>query len=199
MPQLIDHASRRAAYAEATWRVIEDGGLARVTVRSVAGEAGVSAGSLRHLFPTQSSLLAFAMELVAQRVEARVRAIQPVADPVQSAVNLLAEILPLDEVRRTESRAWLAFSAAAVGDAELAGIRRQQFDALAGLCRTIVGDLREAGRLPASADLRFEARRLHALVDGLTVHAVTEDAEWTLGVLSAHLRSLDPQQERDGS
>jgi AcrR family transcriptional regulator len=54
MPKLIDHEVRRLELVEAAWRVILRDGAGRVSVRAVAAEAGVSAGSLRHLFPTQA-------------------------------------------------------------------------------------------------------------------------------------------------
>ena len=47
----------------------------RASVRNVAQEAGLSMGSLRHYFSTQSELLCFAMQLVGDRAQARVAAL----------------------------------------------------------------------------------------------------------------------------
>jgi hypothetical protein len=47
--------------------------------------------------------------------------------------------------------------------------------------------------------LAYETERLHALVDGLALHALTASAKdlnprATLGVLRAHLASLEPRR-----
>ena len=78
---IVDHEQRRSELAEAGWTVIRRDGLQRASVRNVAREAGWSMGSLRHYFATQSELLCFAMQLVADRARARVRALEPAPDP----------------------------------------------------------------------------------------------------------------------
>lgn len=193
MPKLIDHERRKAAYAEATWRVILTQGIDQMSVRNVAAEAGVSIGSLRHLFPRQDDLAAFAMALVAERAERRIRAMSPggcSSDPVERAWELLAQVLPLDETRRTEAQVWLAFSAAAATRPRLAEVHARQFDALAGLCRDVIAGLVALHRMPADTDIDREARRLHALLDGLTLHALTAGATDAGDLLTRHLHNL---------
>ena len=68
----IDSESRRRELGEALWRVVVREGIDAASVRKVAAEAGVSAGSLRHLFPSQSELLAFAMQLIVDEVATRI-------------------------------------------------------------------------------------------------------------------------------
>lgn len=190
MPKLIDHAARRAQYAEATWRVILSQGIEAMSVRNVATEAGVSVGSLRHLFPTQDALAGFAMSLVAERVEARIRAVPARTDPVEYVTSLLLEVLPLDTTRRAEAQVWLAFTAAAATRPALAEVHREQFEALAELCRRVVRHLAAADRIPADRDLGAEARRLHALLDGLTLHVLTAGADDAQQGLERHLTSV---------
>ena len=67
MPRLIDHDARRAEIADAAWRVILREGVTGASVRTVAAEAGLSSGSLRHVFATQSALLVYAFQLVIDR------------------------------------------------------------------------------------------------------------------------------------
>ena len=64
----IDSQSRRRELGEALWRVVLRDGIEAASVRKVAAEAGISKGSLRHVFPTQSELLAFAMQLIVDEV-----------------------------------------------------------------------------------------------------------------------------------
>lgn len=190
MPKLIDHAARRAQYAEATWRVILSQGIEAMSVRNVATEAGVSVGSLRHLFPTQDALASCAMSLVAERVEARIRAVPPRTDPLEHVTALLLEVLPLDATRRAEAQVWLAFTAAAATRPALAEVHHEQFEALADLCRQVVRHLAAAGRLRADAEVEAEARRLHALLDGLTLHVLTAEADDAQRGLERHLATV---------
>jgi AcrR family transcriptional regulator len=116
MPKLVDPDQRRSELAQAVWTVIRRDGLQRASVRNVAREAGLSMGSLRHYFASQSELLCFAMQLVGDRARARVAALEPGADPRRRAEQLLAELVPLDDERRAESEVWLAFTGHALVD-----------------------------------------------------------------------------------
>jgi AcrR family transcriptional regulator len=165
MPKQVDHAQRREELADALWRLVMREGIEGASLRRVAAEAGWSTGSLRHYFDTQSELLAFAMELVVERVSARVAGLDSEAGPRPTAERLLREVLPLDAERRAEMHVWLAFTMRALVDPRLRALRDQAHEGLRGLCRTAV-------ELLGAPDLEREAERLHALVDGLALHAV---------------------------
>jgi AcrR family transcriptional regulator len=77
MPKLVDPDQRRSELALAVWTVIRRDGLQRASVRNVAREAGLSMGSLRHYFGSQSELLCFAMQLVGDRARCRRRGSPP--------------------------------------------------------------------------------------------------------------------------
>ena len=68
MPKIVDHDKQRLLVAEAAWRVIRRDGMEQASVRKIAEEAGISPGSMRHYFSTQSELLLYAMTLVSDRV-----------------------------------------------------------------------------------------------------------------------------------
>jgi AcrR family transcriptional regulator len=191
MPRLVDHDARREALAAALWRVVRRDGIEAASVRRVASEAGWSTGSLRHYFDSQSALLAFAMELVARRVTARVAALPGGLDPRTTAERLLHEVVPLDAERRAEMQVWLAFTARSLVDPELRGLRDRAHTGLRELCAAA------AQQLGASAD---DAERLHALVDGLALHAVLDPATTTPDrqreLLAAALDRLAAQRPR---
>ena len=172
MPRNVDPERRRAELAEAVWTVIRRDGLQRASVRNVAREAGLSMGSLRHYFATQAELLCFAMQLVGERARARVRAIEPADDPRETAERLLQELVPLDEERRAEAEVWLAFTGHALVDPDQRAIHQRIDDELNGACATAVTLLADAGLVPGDLDVALEAARLHAILDGLAVHAV---------------------------
>lgn len=171
MPKVVDPVVRRRELAEAVWRVIRRDGLEQASVRKVAREAGLSMGSLRHYFATQSELLGFAMRMVIERIDGRVAALEPTGGARERVERVLAELLPFDDARRAENEVWLAFTARAMVDPELRTLRDEGYDVLREACRNLVGTLTEAGELRAGLDAELEAERLFALLDGLAVHA----------------------------
>jgi AcrR family transcriptional regulator len=200
MPRQVDPERRRAELAEAVWTVIRRDGLQRASVRNVAREAGLSMGSLRHYFASQSELLCFAMQLVGDRARARIRAMAPEPDPRQAAERLLHQLVPLDDERRAESEVWLAFTGHALVDPEQRAIHERIHDQLHGACATAITLLADAGLTARDLDIPLEATRLHALVDGLAVHAVMRPSELPPSrieaVLARHLDTLQATPAR---
>ncbi len=178
--------------AGAVWRVIRRDGVEGASVRAVAREAGCSTGSLRHYFPTQSELLAAAMRAVAERIDARLGDFRATRDSAAGHVEqVLQELLPLDAERRAENEVWLAFSARALVEPELRALRREVHHALRAVCDWAVETIAAARSQPL--DQALESARLHALVDGLAVHAaLAPEGERRImtGVLARHLDSL---------
>lgn len=194
MPKIVDHEKRRQELVDAAWRVIQRDGVEGASVREIAAEAGCSPGSLRYYFPAQADLIAFAMALVAERVHARVAALEPGDDVRASVLEALEQVLPLDEERRMEMEIWLAFSARAQVDPALRPQRDETYAALRRFVRTGVDALADAGLMRPGLSREAETRRLHALVDGLALHGVTSPTEMTprrlRRVVRAHLATL---------
>ena len=183
MPKIVDRTERRRELAGAVWRVIAREGVAGVSMRTVATESGWSTGALRHYFATRDELLAFACEQVIERVTERLTALPTDGDAREAVRRVLLEVVPADADRRTEASITFAFLALGLGDPALAAVQRQIFADLYELCRRLLVHLRpELGE----AALRTEARRLHAVVDGLTVH-----------VLAGHLGAEEMVAEMD--
>jgi AcrR family transcriptional regulator len=195
MPKIVDPAERRQHLAAAAWRVILRDGLEHASVRNVAREAGLSNGSLRHMFGTQAELLVFAMNQVVERIERRLDSLDPTGDPRATAERFLVELLPLDEERQEENAVWLAFTARALVDPELRECADRSYDALRAGCRRWVAEIASD-----QVDIEWEADRLHALLDGLAVHAATRPevatADRLQAILAMHLDTLVPQKKR---
>jgi AcrR family transcriptional regulator len=194
MPRQVDPEQRRAELAEAVWTVIRRDGLQRASVRNVAREAGLSMGSLRHYFASQNELLCFAMGLVGDRARDRIRSLDPAPGPRQAAEQLLHQLVPLDDERRAESEVWLAFTSHALVDARQRAIYEQIHDQLYGACVSALTVLADAGQTAEDLDVPLEAARLHALLDGLAVHAVMRPASLPpsriVAIIARHLDSL---------
>lgn len=185
-------AERRTRLAEAAWRIILDQGIGAVSVRTVAAEAGMAAGSLRHVFPTQAALLEFAAELVVERATARVTAVVPLPDPVAYAEAVICEVLPLTAESRGEFEVNIALIAETPAHPGLARIRDHAHAELIDLFSRIVAMVRSHDA-PTGEDAR-EGRRLLALADGLGLHLLHrppgEGEDETVEIVRAELRRI---------
>ncbi len=172
MPRRIDLDERRQQLAEAVWATIRHRGIGAVSVRTVAAEAGVAVGSLRHVFPTRGELLQFSAELMVRRATERIADTPRTGDATTDALALLSHVLPLEPDSRAELEVNIALFAEAPALPELTTVRDHAHAQLRMLCAHVVS-LVGPDLDPRRADA--EARRLHALVDGLALHLLVED------------------------
>lgn len=123
MPKQVDHHERRKSIAHALWRVVDQQGWAKATLREVAREAGVSLGQLQHYFSSRAEMLAFAMEFASERTSHRVeRALRSLGHPPHPRDVLriaLTELLPLRSDSRATSRMNAAYVLEAMHDPSL--------------------------------------------------------------------------------
>src|SRR5262249_8019674 len=193
VPKIVDPVERRLAVAAAVWRVVRRGGLAPAAVPNGAPEGGLSGGPPRPLLPPPARLPALTPRMIMERIERRIAALPTEPDPRRRAELVLAELLPMDAERAAENEVWLAFTARAMVDPELRVLRNEGHDALRAGCRRLVQDLAGPGR--PGHDIERETDRLHALVDGLAVHAPTRPATTTpaemLAIVGSPLHALE--------
>ncbi len=177
---------RDRAVVEAAWRVLVRDGLAALSVRNVAAEAGLAPSSLRYTFPTQASVRERAVEVVLDRLRERIAAIPDDLDGSAWARAALRELLPLDAERRTEMEVTLALGTAALTDPALHPAHHAMNETVREICARAATTL---GRMS-----NVDIDHLHALVDGLALHIVRrnrgEETEWAVRVLDAHLEAL---------
>ncbi|MEU8940895.1 TetR/AcrR family transcriptional regulator [Streptomyces goshikiensis] len=203
MPKHVDPDARRQQVVDALFRVVVREGLHRTSLRGVADEAQLNIGSLRHYFASQQELMRFAMQSMIDRVGGRLLArveqigdlgSRPRPEQLRLAAELLAELLPLDERRRTEVAVFLDFNAAARTDPAFGDLARKAAEGTRWLLRRILARLDAAGSLRPGLDLDIEAERLAALVDGLGLSGVLHPdllpPQTSLDVLRTHLEDL---------
>lgn len=189
MPKLVDHEDRRRLIARATWRVISREGVAAASVRSVAAEAELSTGALRHYFADQGSLLLFAARYTVQRIVARMTAqlLEQERPDLAVVQACLEELLPLDEERHTETAVYFGLIDLTRLDPGHREFRRWVFRASRPVYRGFV-DWLTGGPAPTPSvldgtdprwaaplsDPALEARALslQVLVDGLAVQGL---------------------------
>jgi AcrR family transcriptional regulator len=205
VPKVVDHEERRQDIARATWRVLTRDGVAAVSVRSVAAEAGISTGALRHYFADQASLLLFAAEHTVRRIGERMSRLlaegqQP---PLEIAQGLLEQLLPLDEERWTETAVYFGLidlTRLAPGHQEFRGWAfREGRRLVRALVLWLAGgpapdaDLltRTGGPLGeplADPELEAQALAVQVLVDGLAVQGLLYPQLMDAATLRAVLR-----------
>jgi AcrR family transcriptional regulator len=182
----MDPRERDRAVVDAAWRVLTRDGLAALSVRNVAAEAGLAPSSLRYTFPTQASVRERAVEVVLDRLHARVAAIPDLPDGRAWARAALLELLPLDAERHTEMEVSLALGTAAMTDPALRPAHHAATAAVREVCSRAAAALGRTGEV--------DTDHLHALVDGLALHVVRrtreQDTTWAVRVLDAHLATL---------
>ncbi|WP_410653202.1 TetR/AcrR family transcriptional regulator [Amycolatopsis sp. cmx-4-54] len=202
MPKIVDPDARRLEIAEAVFRVIQRDGLPQASLRSVAEEAGLAIGSVRHYFRGHDELIVFAMRSLGDRLEARLLGHLPaLLDPAtprsrrhEITEELLGEVLPLTEQTRAETDVWLAFSAAAKNRPDLAEEAGRMYDGVRALVRRVLDGANQAGGLLDGLDLAVETERLAALLDGLALSTGRTSPELMRTVLRRHLKSLRPPE-----
>ncbi len=193
MPKLIDKPARERAVGEAAWRVVVRDGIARLSVRNVAAEAGIAAGSLRYLFPTQEALRAYVLDLVRQNVADRISRRPQQASTRQTVEDYFAQLLPLDAERRVEMEVFLSVGVLALTDPVLRPAYERAHRDLRDGCHSILALLATDPDY-AALDANPETARTHALVDGLALHLIRQPPDqsttWATRELARHLDSL---------
>ncbi|MFH8348987.1 TetR/AcrR family transcriptional regulator [Streptomyces sp. NPDC018045] len=120
MPKQVDHRERRETIARALWRVVAERGVAHLTLREVAQEAGISHGALQHYFSSREEMLSFAMdfasEQTSQRVGRRLAEFGARPHPRDVLRVMLTEMLPLHADARATSRMSAAYVLEALHD-----------------------------------------------------------------------------------
>jgi AcrR family transcriptional regulator len=197
VPKLIDHDTRRHEIAYAVWRIVVRDGVSAVSIRDVAAEAGLAVGSVRHVFGTKAELLEYSMALVHDRTRARITDHFSINDPRKFAEAVLAELMPLDDRRRMEMAVNMAVVAESPSHPALRRVALDAQQAVADACAAVLARLQNEDLVRPEVDLAYETERLHALVDGLALHALTVDRKdlrpkAILSVLREHLAELEP-------
>jgi AcrR family transcriptional regulator len=183
------------------WRIVVRDGVAAASVRAVAREAGLSMGSVRHFFASHDQLLLFAVEALVEQASRRIEegtsarlSLVAGGRPLDAVAALLEEVLPLDAERQTEAKVWAAFTNPPATNPDIAAVREQVDEGVRELCRNALDALQEFGLLGPDRDRRVEIERIHALLDGLTIHLLLDparlDPDLVRTVLRTHLGDL---------
>lgn len=173
MPKLVDHDERRRDIAHAVLRIVARGGVRAADIRSVASEAGWSAGVITHYFGDKQALLAGALREAAEDVAGRMKAIFARRSGVGRLKAMLEAGMPLDEERAATCRIFYHFASEGLSDpafmTEIAGYYAAWRGAVAAALRALMDD----GEL-ADGDPETVAAALVGLTEGLAVQGLVD-------------------------
>lgn len=170
-----DHFTTAERVLDAAIVVIGRDGFDTVSVRTVAAEAGLAAGTVQHHFGTRDALLVGAYRRSVERTMARALTNAP-QDSFSSALRHAAtQAFPHDEQGRAELAVWLSLSAASPTRSGLREAHREAVQQFRDILRDVLERAEQAGQLRAGIDIERETVLIPALLDGLSLQAVSAD------------------------
>jgi DNA-binding transcriptional regulator YbjK len=178
--------ARRLSLVEACARVLARDGIAGASVRSIALEAGVSAGLVGHYFPGIDALVAATYVHTGARVDAALAAAvaEAGADP-QARLEAFVTASFAAPIADPELLAtWIAFWSLVRSRPDIALLHDEQYGTFRGQLETLLADC----AVP-SVELRRTAIAIAALVDGLWLELCLSPQEITPGEATAIARS----------
>jgi AcrR family transcriptional regulator len=171
VPKQVDHRERREMIARALWRVVDQRGVLRLSLREVATEAGMSHGQLQHYFASRQELLTFAMDFAAEQTSRRVarglQALGAAPHPRDVLRLILIEMLPLHDDARATSRMSAAYVLEALHDNTIRDRAREGLRQGREQVKALIAQAITDGKLARDRDANTETDRILALT-GLT-------------------------------
>ncbi|WP_026820662.1 TetR/AcrR family transcriptional regulator [Arthrobacter castelli] len=149
-------------------------GIDELSIREVAAGAGVSIGTVQYYCRTKDQMLLMAFEHVADRIQQRAISVDSDGPVGATMLRGLLECLPMDELRRTESRVYLAFAARSVISSELAEVQRGMVHRLRHTCTASFRLAADRGEDRGPYEPEEAGLATAALVDGLLMHMLTD-------------------------
>lgn len=160
--------------AAAAARVIAQQGFDVVSVRTVAAESGLSAGTVQYHYPSRQELLVATLAHSAQRQVARIgSAVEAHSGGGTSfrenLVVALRELLPLEGERLEDAAVWVSYGAAASTRDWLAGLYWAVVQQFRQSTQEVLERAHAAGRLAEGLTPQTATPLVTGLVNGLTI------------------------------
>ena len=172
---------RREQIVRATVRCLARDGYARLTMKKVAREAGVSQGSLHYYFADKRAMLVATLTAVSRDLDRRVAAAQSRA-PREPAARLRALVRTCLEVAVDRSEFWvvfLEFWGEMVHDRRLRAVNAEVYTRTRRLLGRLIADGVRAGRFRA-VDPERAAAVVLGLVDGVSLQLTFDPRAFTV-------------------
>jgi AcrR family transcriptional regulator len=197
VPKRVDREERRGEIAAAVARLAATKGLASVSFREVAAEAGMSVANVQHYFGSKHDMLIGALDrqsaTIGTRIVEHLDALGPSATPLDQIRTIVTAFIPTDETSTAAMRVYHSFAGAAVADPTLR--TTEAFANGRAVIATLADRLTQAalaGEVRPEIDPDRDAAKLLALVLGLSLCVLLDqmEADDASATLDSHLRSL---------
>lgn len=172
MARLVNHDERREIFAAAALRVIMREGIAGLTVREVAREAGFTTGALTHYFHSKDQLLIEASEHSARLVRIRMERAAQATPALEAIRKVVALALPLTAETRGYWRIWVGYWERSSYDDEVARVMRLRYSEWRGRLANLLAKAQAEGAVATGVNVQHAAASLVALVDGIGVQVL---------------------------
>jgi len=177
MPKIVDHAERREEVANAVIAVVARAGVAGVTLKSVAEEAGWSTGVINHYFDSKTDLIVTAARHCLNQWASLDRR-TATRDATEALRALMEAMVPIHERRMAITRAMIAFMGEAIADDTLAEpLRAQQIHWRSLVAEVLRRGIR-SGEFAEGMDVEHTADTLAALANGLATRSAFESVDF---------------------
>lgn len=173
MTELAEPTRTRGAHLlDAVLAVVAEEGLTGLSMRAVAARAGVSLAQVQYYFHSRAELVSAAFDHAGGQFLTGLVALPPGALSLRRLREIVWLWLPLDPQREARARVWVAYTAAAATDRQLAAAAGRLDVELRDWFTRHLAELERAGQIRPGLPLDTTAAQLLALVDGLVVHAL---------------------------
>jgi AcrR family transcriptional regulator len=191
VPKVVDPEARRREIGAAVLRLVVRRGLDGVSVRTVATEAGCSAGAVQVYFPTKRAMIGYAYELAGEEALARYAAVEPGADRRDHLRRLLLAFLPLDDDRRRHAVVWANYAVYAAHDPQTAAAARAVDEEIRGALAELIPE-RVVDAVLAVAD-GLNLRLLYGTPPAPILHALDAALDALVGPAVVSRRPAGPR------
>jgi AcrR family transcriptional regulator len=195
VPKMVNHEQRKKEIGQATWEIIQTRGIEEVSVRKIADQMNISSGSIRHYFPTQNELLRYCIRSAGENVHHHILSHIDLSLTRKEVIKqMVSEILPMEGSGQRDMDVWYSIITFAKKNPNLQDLSLRIFQYMRFMQKTYIDLLSQGGFLDETLDREVEVERLHALVDGLSLHWNANQGTLTKDIirkaLEVHLQSI---------
>jgi AcrR family transcriptional regulator len=176
VPKIVDHDARRAAIVDTYLGLVVRGGLASATTRAIATELNIAMGSIWYYFDDLEALVSAARETVLDRAQRRVEERCRGLEGLTKFVTALGDILPLDELSRSEAIVFVNFWGRPAPDSHPRVSPRPENSSWYAILRASLLEARELGELAETCPLDELTGIVLSLVLGQQLQCVIDQA-----------------------
>lgn len=174
MSKKVDHMARKHHIVEATFEVIYTYGFEKTTLREIAKQAGLSLGSVQYFFPKQKDIYTFAMNVIFQRFEERMKRVARVDEDVfESAVRMVKQIVQVHTAEeRMENDIWVKFTLMSTMNPEYQELNENYRKINLTFAEDVIRVLYENEYLTNTIDVKEMGHSLIIFITGLVFESV---------------------------